>query len=46
LYIIPEQKDLKPPINDEETGTVDGEYILYNNKYSNYMTVRDMVCVF
>jgi hypothetical protein len=32
LYIIPEQEDLKPPINNEETEPVDGKYIFYDNK--------------
>jgi hypothetical protein len=46
LYIIPEEEDLKPPINDEETETVDGKYILYNDKlFKLHDNERDGLCL-
>ena len=46
LYIIPKQEDLKPPIHDEETETVDGKYIFYDNKlFELHYNERDGLCL-
>ncbi len=47
LYIIPDQEDLEPPINNEDIMEQFMENIFCTpTSYSNNMTMREMVCVF
>ena len=47
LYIIPDQEDLEPPINNEDIMEQFMENIFCTmTSYSNYMTMWEMVCVF
>jgi hypothetical protein len=46
LHILPEQDDLKPPINNEDPGKVGGKYILYDDKlFELYENPGDGLCL-